>query len=640
MALVLAMLALVGGGLTAMTAAGQGGANVIQNGDFSAALNGDGSIPDWAWTFVTQNPTSGCVLQQGSGSACNGPYVNVYTTMGCDPLATGTPFLALDTPDGSDGYVEQQVTVPASGGTLTFESWGNLDPTTATIGVATSSARDATTVLSFAPPPVQTATAGVCTGATPANESVSLSAYAGRTVYLRVEATGPGYDGTYADFDDFSLTPGTSTTTTTAPTTTTNTTPTPPGKRASATAVVCDFTFADETDSCTATVGDATGKAAQPTGTVTFTSTIPGTSFTGGGKCTLAPQTGDVGVTSCSVSYQGDQTQSLQASAAYSGDTTFAPSSGSTQSAVPSDGNSVYDPTIQSFNPPTVNGGPATLDVSVDNPVTGTTIDATGQVTENLTQGAVCTVAQDEDQQPGGEGAAARAARARTKAKKPKTAPSVTVHVVKRRAGKGKIRLVLRFDRRRLLKAFPHTMRLQVVVVVKLTPPHGLALTTFHRETITLRVKRTRRRAGRPGAVGRDAAVTAVAITWSGTNCGTVTVSTNFSTTSNETSQPMRLNWTDAVATCFGATQGALVTLKNITGQPLNGTLGSGGISVAVNAADGQGLNLRVQGTFNPARGGTGSLHGGYLMIYADGTTCTALPPATLAQTQWDPQSG
>lgn len=313
-------------------------------------------------------------------------------------------------------------------------------------------------------------------------------------------------------------------------------------KRASATQAECTYTLADETDVCTAIVGDATGQAAQPTGTVTFASTIPGTSFSGGGSCTLELQTGDVGVTSCTVSYQGSETQSLQVTATYSGDSTFAPSSGSTQFLTAGPGNDVYEPTIGSFAPPTVTA-------TATNPSNGSTINATGDVTSDLTEQAVCEAPGSTSDTETTEALTARATG------QPQAPVSVRTVLIERHVPKGKVQLKLHFNRTKLLRAFPRSRKLQLVVLVKITPVHGLSVTTFRREVIVLR----------PAA--KDAGAVAAGLEhatphttlgkqniWTGTDgCGTFTVTvppTHLPSPGSSAMVQVEWDWTNVTGFC------------------------------------------------------------------------------------------
>ena len=330
------VLALTGSGLAVGISSADSGPNVIQNGDFSQGSGSD--ITDWPQTVVTQSPTSGCTLTYGAGNACNGPYIDISTSMACDPLPDGTPFLAENVPDGSDGYVEQTITVPSSPGNLTFATWGNLDPANVTVSIV--SASTVTPVAQFTPPPLESATSqSGCTGASPQEESIPMTAYAGQTVTLRVEGTSDpsSYDGTFANFVDFSLqtgpttsttTPSTTTPSTTSPTTTTPTmTTTTLGKLQSATSVFCTLDVQTSVDDCGATVADAADGVSTPTGKVQFSDGGVGSLL--GSVCQLVPTPYSEGIASCVIQYRPVDTSSQpQITATYLGDSTFATSSG------------------------------------------------------------------------------------------------------------------------------------------------------------------------------------------------------------------------------------------------------------------------------------------------------------------------
>lgn len=190
----LAVLAVILGAIGAQAAASS---NAITNGDFSQGLSG--------WT-------KGVVAK---GSFSGYPNIAVSTISRCDPSqAASNPFLIMDVPGGAKGYLDQRITVPASGGTLSFLTWGNLQPVKTTISAVTSAGT--TTLLAYTPPPLQ-ATVATCTKAKPVTKSIDMSAFEGRTVTLRIESTSTGSDGTIADFDDFRLSAGGGSSTPSAP---------------------------------------------------------------------------------------------------------------------------------------------------------------------------------------------------------------------------------------------------------------------------------------------------------------------------------------------------------------------------------------------------------------------------------------
>ena len=398
--------------------------------------------------------------------------------------------------------------------------------------------------------------------------------------------------------------------TTTTGTTMTGTTTATPGRRASVTQVICTYSFADDTDVCSATVGDATGQAAQPTGTVNFTSTVPGTTFSGDGSCTLAIQAGDVGVTSCSVSYEGTETQSLQATASYLGDGTFARSTGSTQFLLAGAGSNGYAPTIQSFDPPTLN-------TTVNIPTGGATVTVGGDVTSNLSEGAACEAAPDQ-----GESAdvvvpaAADAFVARAKSE----SPSVRVVLVRRYTHGGRVHLALRFKARALDRAFRHTTRVQVIVMVTIRPPAGGAMTLYRRETLTL--GRRRGAHGEPDAYASQASPSSHS--WEGYgDCGHIVV-----TIGSGVAPTVTVNWT-AYALCRSARyEGA-----NVVATGTATLVARGVYSYKVNS-DGTDPWFSVSGHLrlgpSGAAGGSGTASGD--IDWAD--DCDAPAPSTLVQTQ------
>jgi hypothetical protein len=188
-------VAMLAAGLLVPASASSAQTNVITNGEFSQALTG--------WT--TQ------VLAQGKYAGY--PHFRVITEAKCEPAQSGNPFLEIDVPGGARGYVQQQIAVPAAPGPLAFRTWGNLESVQVTISAVTPDGV-AHPLLAYSPPTLQGSVGG-CSGLKPIPESLNVTAYAGQTIALRLEATSSGSDGTIADFDDFSLV-GTATQPTTA----------------------------------------------------------------------------------------------------------------------------------------------------------------------------------------------------------------------------------------------------------------------------------------------------------------------------------------------------------------------------------------------------------------------------------------
>jgi Carboxypeptidase regulatory-like domain len=170
----------LGAGATAKA----GNTNYIKNPDFSEGLT---------------DYTTGVVAP---GFFPDYPQFDVESGAPCFPGASGS-FLGIDVPGGADGYVEQEVTLPDTPTTFSFTTWGNLDPVTATISVVHGGVL--TVLDTYTPPTLQADDAGDCTGNKPIVKSYNLSAYAGQTITVRMEATSGGDDGTIADFTNLSI---------------------------------------------------------------------------------------------------------------------------------------------------------------------------------------------------------------------------------------------------------------------------------------------------------------------------------------------------------------------------------------------------------------------------------------------------
>ena len=160
--------------------------NPIKNGDFSSGL------ANW----------STGVLSEGSFSGF--PHITSEIGTNCAPSLAGKSHVQIDVPGGADGYVEQLIKVPAEPGSLTFLAWGNLDPVNVTISAVVEGTPKP--LSQFVPVSLESGE-GECSGATPEKGSVGLSAYAGKEIGLRVEATAGGIDGTIAGLTDFEIAP-------------------------------------------------------------------------------------------------------------------------------------------------------------------------------------------------------------------------------------------------------------------------------------------------------------------------------------------------------------------------------------------------------------------------------------------------
>ena len=156
---------------------------LIVNGDFSQGYTG------WTWVKVAGNRWPSVAT---TGYRCWKPN---------DPCAS------MDVPAGCTQYFEQAVTLPASGTfTLKYSLGGHLNPNVAlTVFVVENGTP--TQVDSKTTPQMEQYIGPdlVCTGAPPAAGSVNLSAWAGKTVTLRFQATSTGWSGCFALLDDISI---------------------------------------------------------------------------------------------------------------------------------------------------------------------------------------------------------------------------------------------------------------------------------------------------------------------------------------------------------------------------------------------------------------------------------------------------
>jgi hypothetical protein len=137
-----------------------------------------------------------------TGVVSGSPLLSVNTSpITCVPSQLGNPFASVTVPSGSDGFFEQQVTVPsAAGQVVSFKSWGIISPVTVTVSAIP--AIGPTQVLgTFTAPQIMNGD-GSCSGTVPALKTFSLSAFAGQSVVLRFEATSAGTNQPIANFDN------------------------------------------------------------------------------------------------------------------------------------------------------------------------------------------------------------------------------------------------------------------------------------------------------------------------------------------------------------------------------------------------------------------------------------------------------
>jgi len=179
---------------TAVAASAASSKNAITNGNFSAGLRG------WSPEVVATGEFSG--YPKIAVATPNSPGWSWMHQ--CDRSQGTKPFLSIDVPGGAAGYVQQQLSVPSKPGRLTFRTWGNLDPVQVTISIVTVRDGVVRKVLSYSPPTLQSTPAS-CSGRGPVTKTVSVSAFAGQKIDLRVQATSSEENGTIADFDNFTL---------------------------------------------------------------------------------------------------------------------------------------------------------------------------------------------------------------------------------------------------------------------------------------------------------------------------------------------------------------------------------------------------------------------------------------------------
>jgi hypothetical protein len=416
------------------------------------------------------------------------------------------------------------------------------------------------------------------------------------------------------------------------------TTPGPSGadKRPSTIQVFCNYIVMSETDTCTATVADATGGGRVPTGTVRFSSANGG-AFQFGDTCTLRKNDLST-VSSCTIEgFLPPRGRPLSVSGAYSGDDGLKPSGGQTQFLLASPGNGAYLQTIQPFRAFGAPNGPQDpqITVTVRNPVRGTRIDTDASLSLN---GGICSAGFGR---PGHASStlavAARAKRARGrrgpkrltvpglryKAPRVKRIDAVVVSKTKRGAKAGNVKLALRFNRRKLLRTFGRKKQLKLVVRVVLDFKRGQPATIWQAITLErgkhgrftvvrgrgdgkaamVAATLTARAAGAP-AQARSAQTGATHKWVGGNDCSTLTVAAQFDQGDNSPPAVFFL-WEGQMSCVDGSTiplalgppgmRGTITSASSVTfsfaefsnpGYTLSGTLFGG--SAAVDGRAGQ----------------------------------------------------
>lgn len=274
--------------------------NLIVNGDFSSGLS--------SW----------------DQSSLSGPFsVTVLSSSVCASFHT-TQAAAFNVYSGRRSALEQSVVIPASStATLSMKVWGQYQATTAFIYIVDSNSVKNQLDQFVATPMITSYTfpgpTFDCSGNSFETKSYDVSAYAGQTVKVRIEATSSGNDGTFAIFDDVTLdvvTSGTGGGGNGGGS----------GKKPSAVRIICNRSGDLLSATCAATVGDAGGPPLiTPTGLVNFQSKEDAPEF--GASCQLQQTPFSPGVSSCSVSYTPPVGFPIGAAfpldALYEGDTNF-----------------------------------------------------------------------------------------------------------------------------------------------------------------------------------------------------------------------------------------------------------------------------------------------------------------------------
>ena len=158
--------------------------NLLVNGDFSQGLAG--------WTTGTPISSAGY------------PKFDLWTGDYCVPALGNHIRVGINVPFGTDGYIEQTVTVPAVPVVLSFMSYNTLDPTTLIISII-DGAGAPHVLASYVPPSVNLGGGETCSGAAPVFKSFNLAAFAGQRVTVRLEGTSTNFDLAFANFAEVSI---------------------------------------------------------------------------------------------------------------------------------------------------------------------------------------------------------------------------------------------------------------------------------------------------------------------------------------------------------------------------------------------------------------------------------------------------
>ncbi len=120
----------------------------------------------------------------------------------------GTPFAQMEDALGSNGFLEQWLTIPSGGARLSFHTWGQYKQNNPTIGtvVIVDGIENRFTLDTFAPPSIQNDN-GSCNGASPVLRTFDLSGFAGQTVRLRLSGEASECCSALIMYDDVQIVP-------------------------------------------------------------------------------------------------------------------------------------------------------------------------------------------------------------------------------------------------------------------------------------------------------------------------------------------------------------------------------------------------------------------------------------------------
>jgi hypothetical protein len=452
------------------------------------------------------------------------------------------------------------------------------------------------------------------------------------------------------------------------------------GKHPSKVQVFCNYIVASETDTCTATVADATGAGRIPTGTVKFTSANGG-AFLYGDSCTLKKAELST-VSSCTIEgFKPEKSKPIAVSGSYPGDDGLLPSGGATQFLMAAPGTGAYLETIKPFQGFGAPNGPQnpTVTVTVKNPVAGTNVNGNASLSTN---GSVCSsgmggsgassalasatsllpavaptsvvaVVSAKAKAKGkakGEGKAKGKRKAKRltvpglKYKKPKVKKinAVVVTKTKRNAKAGEVKLQLKFNNRKLKKMFGKKKKLTLVVrvtldfkkgqpaviyrAVKLKRSKGGAFKVVKQKGASKpKAKKTAAIAARGRAIAQPAQSGATHRWVGGNDCNQLAVAAQFDQGDNQ-APFVGFQWQGQMLCIDGST----VPFNYAPPSGMRGTI-TGANSVTFSFAEFTNPGYTLSGTlFSGSAAASGKIGG----QFPNGASCQAIAPTVLTQVQ------